>query len=151
MGRESSRRSPEDIMIRTACLAVIWLFAVFGSLGGAVRAQDVPGIELCTRETSADRRTGCLQSNIQYLHGLIAKTAADAQQKLGTAANEIGALKGEVAALKNEIAALKAALAVAHASIDKLQAAAAKRAPADKPAAERPAADKAGPDKPPAK
>lgn len=137
-------------MIRTACLAAIWLFglAVGLSAHDAARAQDVPGIELCTRETSADRRTGCLQSNIQYLQGLIAKSAADAQHKLGAAANEIGALKGDVAALKSEIAELKAMLAAAQASIGKLQAAAARRAPADKPAAERPSGDKTGPDKP---
>ena len=129
-------------MIRTVSSAAIALLCV--CLGDVARAQDVPGIELCTRETSAERRTGCLQSNIQYLHGLIAKSAADAQQKLGAATGEIGALKGEIAALKTEIAALKAALAADHASLDKLQAAAAKRAPdksiADKPAADKPAA-----------
>ena len=132
-------------MNRTAGLAALVLLCV--GFADRVRAQDVPGIELCTRETSADRRTGCLQSNIQYLHGLVAKTAADAQQKLGAAASEIGALKGEVAALKAEIAALKAALAADHASLDKLQAAA--RRPPDKPAAEKPAADKS--DKPASK
>ncbi len=112
-------------------------------LADAARAQDVPGIELCTRETSPDRRVGCLQSNIQYLHGLIAKNAADAQQKLAAATSAVGGLKGEVAALQNEIAAakseiaaLKAALAAERASVEKLQAAVAKRAPAaDKPAA----------------
>jgi prefoldin subunit 5 len=77
-----------------------------------------------------DRRTGCLQSNVEYLHGLIAKTAADAQQKVNASNAEIGALKGEIGALKGELAALKAALAAAQASVEKLQAS--KRA-ADKP------------------
>jgi hypothetical protein len=48
----------------------------------AVVAQDVQGIELCTRETRLDRRTGCLQSNVEYLQQLIAKNALDSQQKL---------------------------------------------------------------------
>ncbi|HUI97906.1 MAG TPA: hypothetical protein VLX44_19265 [Xanthobacteraceae bacterium] len=125
-------------MNRTAGLAAIALLCL--GFAERVRAQDVPGIELCTRETSAERRVGCLQSNIQYLHGLIAKSAADAQQKLGAATGEIGALKGEIAALKAEIAVLKAALAADHASLEKLQAAA--KRPPDKPAPDKPVADK---------
>lgn len=31
---------------------------------GLVRAQDVPGIEICTAEKTMERRTSCLQSNI---------------------------------------------------------------------------------------
>ena len=125
-------------------LAAIALFCLAAGpiLGEAARAQDVPGIELCTRESSVDRRVGCLQSNIQYLHGQITKSAADAHQKLVAATGEIGALKGEIAALKSEIAALKAALAADHAGLEKLQAAAKRAPPADKPAADKPPADK---------
>ena len=32
-----------------------------------LRAQDVPGIEICTVEKAMDRRTSCLQSNIDKL------------------------------------------------------------------------------------
>jgi len=28
-------------------------------------AQDVPGIEICTRESQPDRRVSCLQSNVE--------------------------------------------------------------------------------------
>ena len=76
------------------------------------RAQDVPGIELCTRESNMDRRTGCLQSNVEYLQKLVAKNAAAAQQKLDAA--------------NAEIAALKSALANLRASVDKLQPAVSK-------------------------
>ncbi len=104
-------------MIRMGCLAAaLWL------MGSAVRAQDVAGIELCTHETRMDRRTGCLQSNIDYLHQLIAKNAADAQQKLNAATSEI--------------TVLKAALASLQVSVEKLQAAAKKpEAPPSKPEA----------------
>jgi hypothetical protein len=118
-------------MIRFARLVALLL-----ALGGAARAQDVQGIELCTREASMERRTGCLQSNVQYLHGMIAKNAAEARQKLGAAAGEIGALRGEVATLKAELAA-------AQARLDKLEAAAkppAKPANAPDKPAEKPAA-----------
>ena len=94
-------------MIRTAILAVTLLVVT-----AHARAQDVPGIELCTRETRMERRTGCLQSNIEYLQKLIATNAADAQRKLNAAATEIGALR--------------AALANLQASVEKLQAAASK-------------------------
>jgi len=99
--------------------AAVLLLPVLAPLGAA-RGQDVVGIELCSAEKQMDRRTGCLQSNIDYLHKLITKNAADAQQKLTAANGEVGALKGEVAALKTEIAALKAALAAQQARIDKL-------------------------------
>jgi chromosome segregation ATPase len=74
------------------------------------RAQDVPGIEACTHETRMERRTGCLQSNIEYLHALIAKNAAAAQQRATAAAGEIATLKAEVAALRATLAALQTRL-----------------------------------------
>src|SRR5262249_59115039 len=105
-------------MIRT-----LMLVAMLTGLAASARAQDVQGVELCTRETSMDRRTSCLQSNIGYLQSVIAKNAAEARQRLATAAGEIGALKGDVATLK-------AALATVQARLDKLEAAA---KPAAKP------------------
>jgi septal ring factor EnvC (AmiA/AmiB activator) len=113
--------------------------AVLVALAGAARAQDVVGIELCSAEKQMDRRTGCLQSNIDYLHKLIAKNAADAQQKLNAANGEVGALKSEVTALKTELAALKAALAAQQTRIDKLQPPK-PAVPLDKPAPDKPAA-----------
>jgi len=77
----------------------------------AAFAQDVQGIELRTRETRLDRRTGCLQSNIEYLQQLIAKNALDTQQKLAAANREIAAQKDASAAAAKEIAALKDTLA----------------------------------------
>jgi seryl-tRNA synthetase len=122
-------------------IRIVRLVALVLALGGAARAQDVQGVELCTREASMDRRTGCLQSNVQYLQSVIAKNAAEARQKLGAAAGEIGALKAEAAGLKGEVAALKAALTAVQARLDKLEAAA-------KPAAKSGTPSPAPPDKP---
>ena len=94
----------------------LFRFVALLALLCAARAQDVPGIEACTHEARMERRTGCLQSNVQYLQGMIAKNAAEARQKLGAAA-------GEIAALKAEVAALRAALAALQARLDKLEAA----------------------------
>jgi molecular chaperone GrpE (heat shock protein) len=117
-------------MIRTMILATV----VIG-IAAVARAQDVQGIELCTRESNMDRRTSCLQSNFGYLQSVIAKNAAEARQKLTAAAGEIGALKGEVAALKGDVATLKAMFATVQQRLEKLEAAAAKPAakPLDKP------------------
>src|SRR6516225_11163010 len=32
-----------------------------------LRAQDIPGIEICTVEKTMERRTSCLQSNVEFL------------------------------------------------------------------------------------
>ena len=58
-----------------------------------------------------DRRTGCLQSNVEYLQQLIAKNSLDVQQRLAAASREIAAQRDQLAAANREIAALKDALA----------------------------------------
>jgi chromosome segregation ATPase len=96
-------------------------FAIAGlSVSGAAFAvaQDVPGIEICTRESRLDRRTGCLQSNAEYLQQVVARNALDAAQKLGAANRDIAALKEQVAAANREVAALKDALAAVEARLD---------------------------------
>jgi hypothetical protein len=87
--------------------AAIWLSLFL--LCDAAKAQDIPGIELCTHETKMDRRTGCLQSNVEYLHQLVRKNAAESQQKLAAANNEITALKATIAALQASVAKLQTA------------------------------------------
>lgn len=77
-------------------------------------AQDVRGLELCTAEKQMDRRTGCLQANVEFLQGVIERNARDARQKLDAAAKD-------VAAARTEITALKAALATTQARLDKLE------------------------------
>jgi hypothetical protein len=61
------------------------------------RAQDVPGVEVCTVEKSMVRRTSCLQSNVDFLQKLISKNASDSQQKLDVASRAIDDLKSAVA------------------------------------------------------
>src|ERR1700759_483053 len=72
-------------------------------------AQDVPGIEICTAEKAMERRTSCLQSNIDFLQKTITKLSADHQQKLDAANRQIEALKVAVAGLQKVVADLQAA------------------------------------------
>lgn len=94
----------------------------------AASAQDVPGIELCTHESRMDRRTGCLQSDVEFLQHVITKNARDTQQKLSAAAREIAALQEQLAATGRDAARLKEKLALMEARIAKLEKAAPKSA-----------------------
>jgi septal ring factor EnvC (AmiA/AmiB activator) len=73
------------------------------------RAQDVPGVEICTVEKAMERRTSCLQSNIDFLQKTITKLGADHQQKLDAANRQIEGLKSTVASLQKIVDDLQAA------------------------------------------
>jgi hypothetical protein len=67
----------EKKMVRIAVLALSLI--LIGVNGGW--AQDIAGIEDCTKTSGLDKRTGCLQSNVNFLHRLVTKNALNAQQK----------------------------------------------------------------------
>ena len=73
------------------------------------RAQDIPGIEDCTKTTGLDKRTGCLQSNVNFLQRLLMKNAVEAAQKLKKMEAEIMALKDSVTGLQKTVEQLQAA------------------------------------------
>jgi hypothetical protein len=78
-------------------------------LAGAARAQDVPGIEICTVEKDMVRRTSCLQSNVDFLKKTMTLAASDSQRKIDAANRQIEALKASVAALQKNVEDLQAA------------------------------------------
>src|ERR1700724_3450859 len=78
-------------------------------ISAATRAQDVPGIEICTVEKTMERRTSCLQSNVDFLQKTITKLGIDQQQKLDAANRQIEGLKGVVAGLQKTVDDLRAA------------------------------------------
>ena len=71
-------------------------------------AQDVRGLELCTAEKTMERRTGCLQANVEFLQQALAKQTRAADDKIKAASGEIDALKARLAKLEADVAALKA-------------------------------------------
>jgi predicted transcriptional regulator len=75
----------------------------------AAHAQDVPGIEICTVEKTMERRTSCLQSNVDFLQKTIAKLTLDHQQKLEAANRQIEGLKATIVALQKTLDELQAA------------------------------------------
>ena len=76
---------------------------------GTAHAQDVPGIEICTAEKTMERRTSCLQSNVEFLQKTITKLTLDHQQKLDAATRQIDSLKSGIATLQGTIRELQAA------------------------------------------
>ena len=93
---------------RIALVASLVVAPCMLTCGGAT-AQDVPGIEICTVEKTMERRTSCLQSNVDFLHKTITKLAADHQQKLDAARAQIEGLKSTLATLQKVVDDLRAA------------------------------------------
>jgi len=85
-------------------LAVATLLAL---LSHQAIAQDVPGIEICTAEKTMERRTGCLQSNVNFLKSSITKASLESQQKIDAANRQVDALKAAVIGLQKTVADLQ--------------------------------------------
>ena len=84
-------------------------------------AQDIRGLEHCTAEKQMERRTGCLQANIEFLHQEIRKHGLESRQKLAAAEKEITAAKSELATAHKDIAALKEMIGKMQARLDELE------------------------------
>jgi malonyl CoA-acyl carrier protein transacylase len=91
--------------ISVAALAALILLA---QVPVSALAQDIPGIEICTVEKTMERRTSCLQSNVDFLQKTITRLTLDHQQKIDAANRQIEALKAVVAGLQKAIADLQA-------------------------------------------
>jgi hypothetical protein len=77
----------------------------------AAAAQDIRGLEVCTAEKQMERRTGCLQANIEYLQQALVKLTRDTQDKFAAAGRDLAAARAEIAALKTALARLSGDLA----------------------------------------
>ena len=93
----------------TARIALAAFALLTASMSATAYAQDVPGIEICTVEKTMERRTSCLQSNVDFLQKTITRLATDHQQKLDAANRQIEALKAAVIGLQKVVVALQAA------------------------------------------
>jgi hypothetical protein len=97
----------EDLMIGRTVFVVLALLML--CLAASAYAQDVPGIEICTVEKTMERRTSCLQSNVDFLQKTISKLTLDHQQKLDAANRQIEGLKSALAGLQKIADDLQAA------------------------------------------
>src|SRR5882672_6338563 len=68
-----------------------------------VAAQDIRGMERCTAETRMERRTGCLQANVEYLQQVLIKLTRETQDKLAATDRDLAAARAEIASLKSAL------------------------------------------------
>jgi septal ring factor EnvC (AmiA/AmiB activator) len=74
-------------------------------------AQDIRGIENCTAEKTMERRTSCLQSNVDFLQQTLTRQRRETRAGLDAMSREAAAQKAEIAALKAALAKLRQKLA----------------------------------------
>ncbi len=96
------------MMLRNALVASMVLAPCL-LISAAASAQDVPGIEICTVDKTWERRTSCLQSNVDFLVKTINKLNVDHRQKIDAANRQIEGLKGSVVSLQKAVDDLKKA------------------------------------------
>ena len=72
-------------------------------------------MEVCTAEKQMERRTACLQANVEYLQRALIKLDRETRDQIATANRDLSDAQGEIAALKltieklnREIAEIKA-------------------------------------------
>jgi BMFP domain-containing protein YqiC len=87
-------------------------------IGTPTGGQDIRGVEKCTAETQMDRRTGCLQANVEFLHRALTKLERDTREKINALTRDLAASRAEIAALKSTIAKLDGELAQLRAKVD---------------------------------
>jgi esterase/lipase len=73
-------------------------------------AQDIRGMEVCTAEKQMERRTACLQANVEFLQQTLNKLAHDTQEKSAAADRDLAAARAEIAALKSAMEKLNGEL-----------------------------------------
>jgi septal ring factor EnvC (AmiA/AmiB activator) len=86
------------------------LLAVLASAVPAA-AQDIRGLERCTAEKAMERRTGCLQSNVEFLQQTLDKQSRETRIKFDAMSRAAATQKAEIAALKSTLAKLQRELA----------------------------------------
>ena len=84
--------------------------ALLVALLSSAAAQDIRGLEVCTAEKQMERRTGCLQANVEFLQQALTRLARETQDKIAAAGRDLAAARAEIAALKSEMANLSSEL-----------------------------------------
>ena len=95
-------------------MRMIRMLAAVTLLGvAAASAQDIAGTEDCTKTSGLDKRTGCLQANVNFLQRTMTRNALEAHRRLQAAEAEIVALKTTLAALRKQVDELQSVKAAA--------------------------------------
>jgi len=87
-------------------------------LSSVARAQDIRGLEVCTAEKQMERRTGCLQANVEFLQQALNRLTLETQDKMAATSRELAAAQTEIAELKSTMANLNDELARLKAKVE---------------------------------
>ena len=115
-GMRSKRSRPTQPWAQFLRLEGVLLLAVTLLLPAS--AQDIQGMEVCTAEKQMERRTGCLQANVEFLQGALSKLALETQKKIAAADRDLTAARAEIAALKSAVETLNSELTQMKAKTD---------------------------------
>src|SRR5258705_6259846 len=97
------QHSNEVFMIGRLALVVSTALAATPLTSADALAQDVHGIEICTVEKTMERRTSCLQSNVDFLQKTIARLAAEHPPTLEAANRQVENLKRSTASMQQSV------------------------------------------------
>ena len=86
---------------------------MLATLPSPAAAQDIRGMEICTAEKQMERRTSCLQANVEFLQQALNKLSRETEQKMAAADRGLAAARAEIAALKSTVDKLTQDLAKA--------------------------------------
>jgi hypothetical protein len=92
-------------------IAMLAVAMVVGVAAGS--AQDIAGTEDCTKTQGLDKRTGCLQSNVNFLQRTMTRNQLEAHRRLQAAETELVALRSALVTLRKQVDELQAANAAA--------------------------------------
>jgi esterase/lipase len=104
--KREQHRQPRHKVAQFLCPAGLLLAM---SLSPAA-AQDIRGMEVCTAEKQMERRTACLQANVEFLQQALNKLARETQEKSAAADRDLAAARAEIAALKSAMEKLNSEL-----------------------------------------
>jgi hypothetical protein len=80
----------------------LWPLApMLATLLSPASAQDIRGLEVCTAEKQMERRTSCLQANVEFLQQALNKLSRDTQDRIAATDRDLAAARAEIAALKS--------------------------------------------------
>jgi len=105
-----TRKKLQHWLLRPA-LPLSFCGAFLLALSPPATAQDIRGIEACMSEKQIERRTGCLQANVEFLHQSLTRLAREMQDKIGAATRDLAAARAEIAELRSAMAKMNGELA----------------------------------------
>jgi hypothetical protein len=103
MNKSRQQRSNATRILRVALL--------LATLPMPAAAQDIRGLEVCTAEKQMERRTSCLQANVDFLQQALMRLTHETQDRIAASERDLAAARADIVSLKSALDKLSAELA----------------------------------------